>query len=123
MKVSEVKAKLNEDERVWWEIICAPKGIIETKEQYDYAILYGNSTSISTRSDDKLSSFETAKGCYLGIGNYFGGAAFYFYLDRNGEYNYEKNEYETVPFSYGKYGKIDFEEKLNANPKSNSNSN
>lgn len=108
MTILEVKARLTKEELSWWDIICAPQGIIETQEQYEYVMNYAKNTTIRVTDCKDLQSFDTTKGKYLGIGDYFGGGAFYFYLDERGKYRYQTNDFEQVPFTYGKYGKIEF---------------
>jgi hypothetical protein len=120
MKIKEVEhlmAKTYEKDSsyphpCWAFVDAVPHGIIETQEQYDYIKYYSDNTSISM---DGMKSFEEDCGRYLNLGNYFGGAAFYF-CTQSVEYTLEcikkyPNIYpETTDWSWGKYGKIEFEE-------------
>lgn len=87
-----------------------------TREQYDYVKYYTEHTSIDGQY---LKTFEEAKGTYLCLGDWFGGAAFYFHLkdepegiwkyriiDKAGAVIGYSKYYED--FSYGKFGKIEF---------------
>lgn len=118
MKFEEVKQIMSEahdkdphcPHPCWAAEDAIPHGVIETKEQYDYIKYYSDHTAISM---DGMKSFEEDKGRYLNIGNYFGGAAFYF-STISVEYATEcikkyPNIYpEDLNWSYGKYGKIEF---------------
>lgn len=116
MKWADVE-KLEKNNCYWsYDETIRPTGKILTIEQFDYVLEYAKYAAISTAD---IKSFEEAKGKYIILGNYFGGAAFYFRLDDKPEGVYktlirDKNNwpigytryYEN--FSYGKYGKIDF---------------
>ena len=94
----------------WAFVDAVPYGVIENQEQYDYIKYYSDNTSISM---DGMKSFEEDHGRYLNLGNYFGGAAFYFCtvsvesaLESIKTY---PNLYPDTPeWSWGKYGKIEF---------------
>lgn len=90
----------------WAEEDAAPRGIIMTKEQYDYVKYYSDNTSISFN----LGEYETCIGKYVSIGDYFGGAAFYFYATDNFDFlkRYPDVYGSDWSFSYGKYGEIIF---------------
>lgn len=95
----------------WAFVDAVPHGVIENREQYDYIKYYSDNTSIGM---DGMKSFKEDCGKYLNLGNYFGGAAFYFCtMDVENATEYIKrypNIYpETPNWSWGKYGKIEFE--------------
>lgn len=93
------------DSRAWADLELRPSGKIATREQYDYVLYYSKHTSI--RIEDAggtyIKSFENAAGKYLCLGNWFGGAAFYFYVTD------EPCDNERKEFSYGRLGRIEFE--------------
>ena len=113
MLFSEAREKLG----TWTDIQCVPTGKIETREQYDYLKYYAENTPIDDRY---IKSFEESVGKYIHLGNWFGGAAFYFTLQ-----DYPQGIFETAiekkdglgieytewyeDFSYGKLGKIEFD--------------
>ena len=90
----------------WAAEDAAPWGLIKTKEQFDYVKLYADNTYISF----KLGNFEDCVGKYVCMGNYFGGAAFYFYATDNFDYLKKHPDVygKDLSFSYGKYGRIEF---------------
>lgn len=95
----------------WVDMDAIPHGIIETQEQYDYIKYYSDNTSIGM---DGMKSFKEDHGRYLNLGNYFGGAAFYFCtisveLAKSYIKNYPNLYPESLDWSWGKYGKIEFE--------------
>lgn len=85
---------------IWAAIDAVPYGIIETHEQYDYIKYYSDHTEVSM---DGMKTFEEDKGRCLTLGNYFGGAAFYFETTVN-----PKWMPNDPSWSYGKYGRIEF---------------
>ena len=90
----------------WAFADAVPHGIIETQEQYDYIKYYSDHTSIKM---DGMKSLEEDRGRYLNLGNYFGGAAFYFCTE---SVEYIKKHldiyHNDLEWSWGKYGKIEF---------------
>ena len=120
MKWTDVE-KLEKENCYWsYDETIRPTGKILTKEQFDYVLEYAKHAAIRTVN---FKSFEEAKGKYIILGNYFGGAVFYFRLNDKPEGVYEtliRNKdnyligyakyYEN--FSYGKYGKIDFADEV-----------
>lgn len=78
MKWSEAKEKA--DNKVWADLELRPTGKVLTKEQYDYAVYYAKHTGIDCRY---VRSFDEEKGKYLRLGNWFGGASYYFFLEIN----------------------------------------
>ena len=91
--------------------IKTPTGKIETKEQYDYVMYYGNHTPIDV-GERYMKSYEESKGKYLHLGSWFGGASFYYYCSDEPEHidgYFEKDAPVYEKFSYGKFGKIEFE--------------
>lgn len=116
MRFSEAKNKLGERDKIWADLILRPTGQILTKEQYEY-IKYYEKHALSHKYIAEI-PFEEARGKYLHIGNYFGGAAYYFWLsdepegkdmiyNENGMPKGYSSHYNE--FSYGKYGKIEFD--------------
>lgn len=114
MKWEEAQSKVSN--RSYAALELRPTGKIGTKEQYDYVVYYCEHTEID---GCQISPFYIAEGKYLHIGNYFGGASFYFYLSDKPEGIYEEainDETGAIigykkfykEFSYGKYGKIEF---------------
>ena len=116
MKWSEAKEKA--DDKVWADLELRPTGKIKTKEQYDYVVYY--ESHIFQPSDTNIAKipFDQAKNKYLRLGNYFGGADYYFYLsdkpdgkdlilDSKGNFEGYSSFYED--FDYGKFGKIEFD--------------
>lgn len=104
------KAKKTLDSTSWAHLELRPHGKIKTKEQYDYVIYYGQHTSISV-DERYIKLFEEEQGKYLHLGNWFGGASFYFYFSDNpenidGYFDEDAPKYED--FDYGKAGKIEF---------------
>ena len=103
MKLKEVINIMNTNHKLdpnkpsgsWAAIIAAPHGLIQTEEQYQYILEYAQNTEVSL---DGMKTFEEDKGKCLYLGDYFGGAAFYFTTST-------KN---IEPWSYGEYGKIEF---------------
>lgn len=118
MKFEEVKQLMSEahdkdpslPHPCWAFADAVPYGVIETQEQYDYIKYYSDHTAISMEG---MKTFEEDRGRYLNLGNYFGGAAFYFCTE-SVEYALECiRKYpdifpETIDWSWGKYGKIEF---------------
>lgn len=101
----------------WTDLECIPTGRIETREQYNYLKYYAEHTVIDDRY---IKSFEDSAGKYIHLGNWFGGAAFYFSLTDKPEGIYETAikakdgsviEYTEwyEEFSYGKLGEIEFD--------------
>ena len=116
MKWSEAKEKA--DNKVWADLELRPTGKVLTKEQYDYAVYYAKHTGIDCRY---VRSFDEEKGKYLRLGNWFGGASYYFFFGNQPEGIIETavtNDWNVIEtfkeyyedFSYGKLGKIDFDE-------------
>lgn len=116
MKWTEAKSRCGDS--VWADLELRPTGKIETKEQYDYVVYY--ESHIFPPSDLRIAKipFEHTKGKYLRLGNLFGGSSFYFYLDdepdgKDMEYDSYGNLIKFISyyeeFSYGKFGKIEFE--------------
>lgn len=111
-----------EDGRAYWQYdeSIRPTGKILTKKQYDYVLEYGKHAAIKI---DHISSFKDTKGKYITLGSLWAGAAFYFKVedrpesvyktalrDENGAILGYKDYFED--FSYGKYGKIDFNDEV-----------
>ena len=118
MTLSEVKEIMqkeydldnNKPNPCWADLESIPYGIIENEEQYNYIVEYSKNTSIGL---DGMKPYPLAQGMYLSLGNYFGGAAFYFTLMTVERAERMKNEYPSVypkdlSWSYGKYGKIEW---------------
>lgn len=105
------EAKLKADNQTWADLELRPTGKIETKEQYDYVMYYGNHTPIDV-GERYMKSYEESKGKYLHLGSWFGGASFYYYCSDEPEHidgYFEKDAPVYEKFSYGKFGKIEFE--------------
>ena len=105
------EAKLKADNPTWADLELRPTGKIETKEQYDYVMYYGNHTPIDV-DERYMKPFEESKGKYLHLGSWFGGASFYYYCSDEPEHidgYFEKDAPVYEKFSYGKFGKIEFE--------------
>lgn len=116
MKWSEAKDKAKE--KVWAFLELRPTGRVLTKEQYDYAMYYAKHTGIDC---SYIRSFEEEKGKYLRLGNWFGGASYYFFFGDQPEGIIETavtNDWNVIEtfkeyyedFSYCKLGKIEFDE-------------
>ena len=103
----------------WPDLELIPHGKVTTKKQYDYVLYYGQHTCIAV-DDRYIKPFEEECGKYLHLGDWFGGASFYFYFSDHPEGVYEsairnkngvivgyKDYYED--FTYGRCGKIEFE--------------
>lgn len=102
------EAKKKADSETWAFLELRPTGKIETKEQYDYAVYYAEHKGLS----GYLKPFEESKGKYLKLGSWFGGASFYLYCGDNpdnvdGHFGKDAPVYDE--FSYGKFGRIEFE--------------
>ncbi len=98
MKWTEA-VKLAKD-RDWADLELRPTGKILTEEQLNYVLYYARHTSISVK---EAVAFNEVVGKFLCLGDWFGGASFYFYfsdMPDNG------NNHD---FSYGKLGRIEFE--------------
>ncbi|RHP46914.1 hypothetical protein [Clostridium sp. AF32-12BH] len=115
MLFSEVQKQIG----TWAFLECRPTGKIMTREQYNYVKYYTEHTSID---GCRLKTFEEAKGKYLCLGNWFGGAAFYFHLKDEPEGIWKHRIVDKVgavvgyskyyeDFSYGQFGKIEFTER------------
>ena len=94
----------------WLEFEAAPHGVIENEEQYNYIIRYSENSTISL---DGMKPYSLAKGMYLKLGNYFGGAAFYFTLIKLETAKKMQKKYPNIypkdlSWSYGKYGRVNF---------------
>ena len=97
MKWTEARERAND--KTWADLELRPTGIVTTKEQYDYVLYYAKHQQIDTRY---IKPFNEVAGKYLRLGDWFGGAAFYFYFSDTPQTG-DKEE-----FSYGKFGKIEF---------------
>ena len=101
----------NKPHPCWADIDAVPHGVIENEEQYNYIIEYSRNTSVGL---DGMKPYQIAQGMYLGLGNYFGGSAFYFTLMTVEYAKSMKNKYpdiypDDLSWSYGEYGKIEWE--------------
>lgn len=118
MTMNEVRAIMDEEYKndknkpssSWATVDAVPQGIIENEEQYNYIIEYSKHTDIGL---DGMKPYPLAQGMYLNLGNYFGGAAFYFSLMTVESAERMREEYpicypEDLSWSYGKYGKIEW---------------
>lgn len=118
MRMDDVRKIMDEEYQLdnnkpsssWATIDAVPYGIIESQEQYDYIIEYSKNTEVGL---DGMKPFDTAKGMYLNLGNYFGGAAFYFSLTPVEKAEECSRKYPNIfpqdlSWSYGKYGKIEW---------------
>lgn len=116
MKWFEAKDKAKD--KVWAFLELRPTGKVLTKEQYDYVMYYAKHTGIDC---SYVRSFEEEKGKYLRLGSWFGGASYYFFFGDQPEGIIETavtNEWKVIEtfkeyyedFSYGKLGKIEFDE-------------
>lgn len=116
MKFEEAKKLVDS---TWADLELIPHGKVITKEQYDYILYYGHHTGIAV-DERYIKSFEEECGKYLHMGNWFGGASFYFHFsdkpegvyesairDKNGVIIGYKEYFEE--FTYGRCGKIDFD--------------
>lgn len=106
MTFSELKELEKTD--CWAGIGSVPQGIIETEEQWNYLKEYSKHISIDDRY---LTSFEEDKGKWLNLGSWFGGASFYWSLNKqlpNFDTEYYKKFPPHVEWYWGKNGKIDF---------------
>lgn len=117
MKYVDAREKV--ESKTWADLELRPTGKVLTKEQYEYVLYYGKNTSIAV-DDRYIKTFEEERGKYLHLGSWFGGASFYFYFsdkpegadgtmicDKSGRCAGYERYYKE--FSYGKFGKIEFE--------------
>lgn len=118
MHINEVKRIMdkahalnpNKISSCWAYEMACPHGVITTQEQYDYIKYYSDNSDISMEG---MKCFEEDKGRYLNLGNHFGGASFYFCTMSVESAQESIKKYpnifpETVDWSWGDYGKIEF---------------
>lgn len=122
MKFSEYKEKRTKGEFDSWSFLeLVPHGKISTKEQYDYVMDYAKYMGVggvTNKYNIENLPYEKVINHYLWLDSNFGGAAFYFCMSSipepiNPVYEYESGKISKCDgyyedFTYGKYGKIDF---------------
>lgn len=114
------KATNKEFEDCWEFLRAIPHGKIVSEEQFLYCLKYGKEMGIGGTTDKhqiEHLAYKEVENKYLRLSDHFGGASFYFYVSDSPEpinpvYECGKviscdGHYEN--FTYGKYGKIDFD--------------
>ena len=71
----------------WYDIECAPKGVIECVDDLQRAIAYAKKYAIDTRYIDQYTGDASVIGRELCLGSWFGGASFYYYISERREPN------------------------------------
>ena len=64
----------------WWEVECAPVGIIESFNDIRFAVDYGKQHDIDVKNIEKYLHDSYVIGRKLSLGSHFGGASFYYYV-------------------------------------------
>lgn len=71
----------------WYGIACAPYGIIESLDDVQRAIDYAKAAGIDAANLEPYVDDSSVIGCTVSLGDYFGGAAFYYYKPRMEEHH------------------------------------
>lgn len=73
-------AKHKQSNPSWYDIECAPKGVIVCIDDVQKAIAYAKKYAIDTRYIDRYTGDASVIGRELCLGSWFGGASFYYYI-------------------------------------------
>lgn len=73
-------AKQKQDNPSWYDIECAPTGVIESIDDLQRAMIYAKDHAIDTRYIDQYLTDASVIGRELRLGSWFGGASFYYYI-------------------------------------------
>lgn len=94
----EIQIKKNENP-AWYDIECAPIGLIKSAEDIKRVIEYADAHNIDARHLKKLVfNFDHYVGMEISLGSYFGGASFYYYTPSPPTWH-QVNEYHNFPES------------------------
>lgn len=94
----EIQMKKSENP-AWYDIECAPIGLIKSAEDIERVIEYADAHNIDTRHLKKLVfNFDHYVGMEISLGSYFGGASFYYYTPSPPTWH-QVNEYHNFPES------------------------
>lgn len=73
-------AKQKQDNPSWYDIDCAPIGVIESIDDLQRAMIYAKDHAIDTRYIYQYITDASVIGRELRLGSWFGGASFYYYM-------------------------------------------
>lgn len=96
----------------WRFLKAAPRGLITSREQYDYMVAYNEKTNFGfyIKGSYDIPTYRECYDKYLSMTSFFGGASFFFTIT-DLYYEWVNERLIAVPkkWDYGEYGKIDLE--------------
>ena len=75
-------AAAKQKDPAWYDIACAPYGIIENLDDIQRTIDYAKTAGIDATNLEPYVGDPSVIGYTISLGDYFGGAAFYYYKPR-----------------------------------------